>query len=135
MIGTELIGEQPVQNPSQANEAREPHPVYPASSFASTGTKPELRRTCQGAGPLARLPTFALDRTFAVPVHTATMEAEEDKRKIGSIPPFGITESGMSADSKLPTSDLSSHPSGYPFTVSGAIEPWFAPTQRLNFYR
>jgi len=39
----------------------EQHPTHPTSSFASTGTKPELRRTRQGAGPLARLPPVALD--------------------------------------------------------------------------
>ena len=57
-------------------------PLHPALSFASMCTKPELRRTRQGASPLARLPSVALDRTFAVPVHPATMEAKEENRKI-----------------------------------------------------
>src|ERR1019366_7161471 len=43
------------------DETREPHPVHPAPSFASKCTKPELRRTRQGASPLARLPPVALD--------------------------------------------------------------------------
>ncbi len=99
------------------------HPIHPTSSFASTGTKPELRRTCQGAGPLVQLSPVALDRTFAVPVQPATMEAKEENRKIGSIPPFGGTEPGMSPQSQSPTSNLSSHQSGRPFPVGGEIEP------------
>jgi len=57
-----------------------------SSSFASLATKPELRRTAQGAGPLARLPAVALDRTSAVPVQPATMEAKEDNRTIPDRP-------------------------------------------------
>src|SRR5208282_6688156 len=78
--------------------------------------------TCQGAGPLARLLPAALDRTFAVPVHPTTMEAKEENRKIGSIPPFGDTEPGMSPQPQSPTSDLSSHQSGHPFPVGSEIE-------------
>jgi excisionase family DNA binding protein len=33
----------------------------------------------QGAGPLTRLPSVALDRTFAVPVQYTTIEAKEEK--------------------------------------------------------
>jgi hypothetical protein len=43
------------------NEAHEQHPEHPVASFASTRIKPELRRTRQGARPLARLPPVALD--------------------------------------------------------------------------
>ena len=57
--------------------------------FASTATKPELRRTGQGAGPLTRLPSVALDRTSAVPVQPATMEAKEEKRTIQTNPSHG----------------------------------------------
>jgi len=54
--------------------------------FASTATKPELRTTRQGAGPLSRLPSVALDRTFAVPVQPATMEAKAEKWTIRDSP-------------------------------------------------
>jgi len=54
--------------------------------FASTATKPELRRTGQGAGPLARLPSVALDRTSAVPVQPATMKANEEERTLQDSP-------------------------------------------------
>ena len=52
-------------------------PLQASFPFASIASKPELRRTGQGAGPLARLPSVALDRTLAVPVQPATMEAKE----------------------------------------------------------
>lgn len=57
-----------------------------ASPFASIATKPELRRTPQGAGPLARLPSVAPDRTSAVPVHPATKEAKEENRTVQDRP-------------------------------------------------
>lgn len=50
--------------------------------FASSASKPELRRTGQGASPLLRLPSVALDRTFAVPVQPATMEAKGKNRNV-----------------------------------------------------
>lgn len=50
--------------------------------FASTATELELRRTGQGSGPPPRLPSVALDRTSAVPVQPATMEAKVEKRTI-----------------------------------------------------
>lgn len=52
-------------------------PLQSSLPFASIASKPELRRIGQGARPLTRLPTVALDRTFAVPVQPATMEAKE----------------------------------------------------------
>jgi integrase len=50
------------------------------------------------------------------------MEAKEENRNIGPIPPFGDTEPGMSPQSQPPTSDLSSHQSGHPVSVGGEIE-------------
>ena len=47
--------------PSRQRNETQHHPAHRASSFASKCTKPELRRTCQGASPLARLPSVALD--------------------------------------------------------------------------
>jgi excisionase family DNA binding protein len=57
-------------------------PLQTSFPFASTATKPELRRTGQGAGPLTRLPSVAPDRTSAVPVQPATMEAKVEKGTI-----------------------------------------------------
>ena len=51
------------------------------------------------------------------------MEAKEENRNIGPIPPFGDTEAGMSPQSQPPTSDLSSHQCGHPVPVGGEIEP------------
>jgi integrase len=51
------------------------------------------------------------------------MEAKEENRIIGSIPPFGDTEPDMSPQSQSHNSDLSSHQNGHPFPVGGEIEP------------
>ena len=71
MIGGESIGEQnnPESEAGTTMKLTNRIPAHPTLSFASKCTKPELRRTLQGAGPLARLPPVLLDRTFAVPVH------------------------------------------------------------------
>jgi integrase len=78
--------------------------------FASTPTKPEQRRTRQGAGPLARLHSVALDRTFAVPVKPATMEAKEENRNISGTSPFA--EVRLSAEhQQIPADAKSKAPS------------------------
>lgn len=59
-------------------------PLQPSLRFASIAIEPELPRTVQGASPLPRLPSVALDRTFAVPVQRTTMEAKEEKRNVNS---------------------------------------------------
>jgi excisionase family DNA binding protein len=61
-------------------------PLQTSFPFASLAMKPELRRTPQGASPLARLPSVALDRTFAVPVQPATTEAKEENRTVQDSP-------------------------------------------------
>ena len=51
------------------------------------------------------------------------MEAKEEVRNIGPIPPIGDPEPDMSPQSQSHNSDLSSHQSGHPFPVGGEIEP------------
>lgn len=99
--------------------------------FASIATKPELRRTGQGASPLSRLPSVALDRTLAVPVQPTTMEAKGEKRNVSvaRVFPDGTASTGLHSD--LLKSQAVAQPTHQ--MSRNSIEPLVGVTEAANF--